>query len=269
MTQALVRESGIEPAARIRAIVVDDEPPARQWIGGLLRDGQGVDVVAECGDGFEALEAIERLRPDLVLLDIEMPGMGGFELVEMLGGATASPAIVFVTAFDQYAVRAFDVEAVDYLLKPVDPERLRVAIERAFGRVRRPAGLLAASEEERSVTPMPARRHPEWLLVKTDGRSRFIRIRDIDWIESQKNDVLLHVGPASFLYHLSTSGIEAKLDSVRFMRIHRSTIVNLERIRDLYPLFNGDYGVTLKDGTTLTMSSTYRRRLAAFRDGMI
>lgn len=273
MTQALVRESGLEPATRIRAIVVDDEPPARQWIGGLLREEQGVDVVSECGDGFEALEAIERLHPDLVLLDIEMPGLGGFELVEMLGGASASPAIVFVTAFDQYAVRAFDIEAVDYLLKPVDPERLRIAIDRAFARVRRPAGSPQNAEDLVAVAaaaPLPAaRRHPEWLLVKTDGRSRFIRIRDIDWIESQKNDVLLHVGPASFLYHLSTSGIEAKLDSVRFMRIHRSTIVNLERIRDLYPLFNGDYGVTLKDGTTLTMSSTYRRRLAAFRDGMI
>ena len=207
-----------------------------------------------------------------------MPGLGGFELVEMLGGSSASPAIVFVTAFDQYAVRAFDIEAVDYLLKPVDPERLRIAIERAFARVRRPAAFpqngedvvtAATAATAATVAPMPARRHPEWLLVKTDGRSRFIRIRDIDWIESQKNDVLLHVGPASFLYHLSTSGIEAKLDSVRFMRIHRSTIVNLERIRDLYPLFNGDYGVTLKDGTTLTMSSTYRRRLAAFRDGMI
>jgi two-component system LytT family response regulator len=113
------------------------------------------------------------------------------------------------------------------------------------------------------------RRHPEWLLVKADGRSRFIRIRDIDWIESQKNDVLLHVGSAEFLYHLSTSGIESKLDSSRFLRIHRSTIVNVERIKDLYPLFNGDYGVTLKDGTALTLSSTYRRRLSAFRDGML
>ena len=107
------------------------------------------------------------------------------------------------------------------------------------------------------------------VFAESDGRSRFIRIRDIDWIESQKNDVLLHVGSAEFLYHLSTSGIEAKLDSARFLRIHRSTIVNVERIKDLYPLFNGDYGVTLKDGTTLTLSSTYRKRLSAFRDGML
>ena len=267
MHQALRKDSGVEPARRIRAIVVDDEPPARQWLGGLLREAEGVDVVQECGDGFEALEAIERLRPDLVLLDIEMPGLGGFELVEMLG-PSPSTAVVFVTAFDQYAVRAFDVQAVDYLLKPVDPERLRVAMDRALSRVRS-APLPAAPEDLAPLSPASARRHPEWLLVKTDGRSRFLRIRDIDWIESQKNDVLLHVGPGSYLYHLSTSGIEARLDPSRFLRIHRSTIVNLERIRDLYPLFNGDYGVTLKDGTTLTMSSTYRRRLSAFRDGMI
>jgi two-component system LytT family response regulator len=257
-------QAHLQPVAtpRIRAIVVDDEPPARQWIGGLLRNEQDVQVVAECADGQQALEAIEREKPDLVLLDVEMPGLGGLDVVEMLG--PNAPPIVFVTAFDQYAVRAFDVDAVDYLLKPVDPERLRVAVRRAITARRE-----AAQAEIAPVATLPSgRRHPEWLLVKTDGRSRFVRIRDIDWIESQKNDVLLHVGPSEFLYHLSTSGIEAKLDPSRFLRIHRSTIVNVERIKDLYPLFNGDYGVTLKDGTTLTLSSTYRRRLAAFRDGM-
>jgi two-component system, LytTR family, response regulator len=258
------------PGTRLRAIVVDDEPPARQWIGGLLRNEPDIEVVAECSDGFQALEAIERVKPDLVLMDVEMPGLGGLEVVEMLG--PAAPPIVFVTAFEHYAVRAFDVDAVDYLLKPVDPERLKLAVRRA---------LTSASSSRResdgraelplaTVSPLPTgRRHPEWLLVKSDGRSRFIRIRDIDWIESQKNDVLLHVGSSEFLYHLSTSGIEAKLDPARFLRIHRSTIVNVERIKDLYPLFNGDYGVTLKDGTTLTLSSTYRRRLSAFRDGML
>jgi len=251
------------PGTRIRAIVVDDEPPARQWIGGLLRNEQDVEVVAECADGFQALEAIERMKPDLVLLDVEMPGLGGLDVVEMLG--PNAPPIVFVTAFDHYAVRAFDVDAIDYLLKPVDPERLKLAVRRALTASRR-----EAPAELAPVAPMPTgRRHPEWLLVKADGRSRFIRIRDIDWIESQKNDVLLHVGSAEFLYHLSTSGIESKLDPARFLRIHRSTIVNVERIKDLYPLFNGDYGVTLKDGTALTLSSTYRRRLSAFRDGML
>jgi two-component system LytT family response regulator len=253
---------------RIRTIIVDDEPPARQWIGGLLRNEPDVDVVAECSDGFQALETIERIKPDLVLLDVEMPGLGGLDVVEMLG--PGAPPIIFVTAFEHYAVRAFEVDAADYLLKPVDPERLKIAVRRAIssGSTRRETPAEGVSLA--TVQPMPSgRRHPEWLLVKSDGRSRFIRIRDIDWIESQKNDVLLHVGSAEFLYHLSTSGIEAKLDSARFLRIHRSTIVNVERIKDLYPLFNGDYGVTLKDGTTLTLSSTYRKRLSAFRDGML
>ncbi|MDQ2869707.1 MAG: LytTR family DNA-binding domain-containing protein [Acidobacteriota bacterium] len=260
MSQALLRDAG-QP---IRAIVVDDEPPARQWLGSLLRNEESVDVVEECGDGFAALDAIARHRPDLVLLDVEMPGMSGFDLVQLMGKGV-SPVIVFVTAFDQYAVRAFDVRAIDYLLKPVDPERLREAVRRAVGQIRHDA---PATAEPRSAPPA-GRRFPEWLLIKSDGRSRFVRVRDIDWIESQKNDVVLHVGTAEYLYHLSTSGIEAKLDPSRFLRIHRSTIVSVDRIKDLYPLFNGDYGVTLKDGTTLTMSSTYRRRLAAFRDGML
>jgi two-component system LytT family response regulator len=250
---------------RIRAMIVDDEPPARQWLGALLRQDPEVEIVEECGDGYEALEAIERLSPDLVLLDVEMPGVGGFELVQMLGPHPA-PALIFVTAFDQYAVRAFDVKAADYLLKPVDPERLRQAVRRAVSQIDRAA---PKPELTRAAPAVQGRRWPEWLLVKSDGRSRFLRVRDIDWIESQKNDVVLHAGSTEHTYHLSTSGIEARLDPARFLRIHRSTIVNIERIKDLYPLFNGDYGVTLKDGTTLTMSSTYRRRLSAFRDGMI
>jgi two-component system, LytTR family, response regulator len=265
MSQAIARSSG---GQRIRAVIVDDEPPALQWIGGLLRQDQDVEIVEECSDGFQALEAVERLQPDLLLLDVEMPGLGGFEVVEMLGSGPP-PAIVFVTAFDQYAVRAFDVRAADYLLKPVDPERLRQAVRRAVSRLDHVGSKSEAAEPRPSHVPAGGRRWPEWLLVKSDGRSRFLRVRDIDWIESQKNDVMLHVGPAEHLYHLSTSGIEARLDPARFLRIHRSTIVNIERIKDLYPLFNGDYGVTLKDGATLTMSSTYRRRLAAFRDGMI
>jgi two-component system LytT family response regulator len=264
MSQAIARNSG---GQRIRAVIVDDEPPALQWIGGLLRQDQEVEIVEECSDGFQALEAVERLQPDLLLLDVEMPGQGGFAVVEMLGSGPP-PAIVFVTAFDQYAVRAFDVRAADYLLKPVDPERLRQAVRRAVSRVER-VGKPEGVEPRPTHLATGGRRWPEWLLVKSDGRSRFLRVRDIDWIESQKNDVMLHVGPAEHLYHLSTSGIEARLDPARFLRIHRSTIVNIERIRDLYPLFNGDYGVSLKDGTTLTMSSTYRRRLSAFRDGMI
>ena len=208
-------------------------------------------------------------QPDLVLLDVEMPGLGGFEVVEMLGSGPL--------AGHRFRDRVRSVRR-SRLRRP--GRGLSLEARRSRTAARRPCAAPSPGSIASGASPRPpsrgrpvfvtgGRRWPEWLLVKSDGRSRFLRVRDIDWIESQKNDVMLHVGPAEHLYHLSTSGIEARLDPARFLRIHRSTIVNIERIKDLYPLFNGDYGVTLKDGTTLTMSSTYRRRLAAFRDGMI
>jgi two-component system LytT family response regulator len=173
---------------------------------------------------------------------------------------------VFVTAFDRYAVSAFEVHAVDYLLKPVSPERLKEALERSK------AALQKRSSEDTAAQLLAllkeVRRYPDWLLIKTDGRSHFVRVRDIDWIESKRNNVLLHVGSASYLYHDTTTGIEGKLDPSRFLRIHRSTIVNIERIKELHPWFNGDYSVTLKDGSKLTMSNSYKQKLKAFRRGV-
>jgi two-component system LytT family response regulator len=194
-----------------------------------------------------------------------MPGLDGFGVLRMLEG-DPPPAVVFVTAFDRYAVSAFEVHAVDYLLKPVSPERLKEALERSK------AALQKRSSEDTAAQLLAllkeVRRYPYWLLIKTDGRSHFVRVRDIDWIESKRNNVLLHVGSASYLYHDTTTGIEGKLDPSRFLRIHRSTIVNIERIKELHPWFNGDYSVTLKDGSKLTMSNGYKQKLKAFRRGV-
>ncbi|HEX7251411.1 MAG TPA: LytTR family DNA-binding domain-containing protein [Thermoanaerobaculia bacterium] len=249
----------------IRTVIVDDEPLAREWIRQNLSAEEGFEIVAECEDGFKAVSVIAQTKPDLLILDIQMPGLDGFGVLRMLEG-DPPPAVVFVTAFDRYAVSAFEVHAVDYLLKPVSPERLKEALERSKVALQKrssedtAAQLLALLKE--------VRRYPDWLLIKTDGRSHFVRVRDIDWIESKRNNVLLHVGSASYLYHDTTTGIEGKLDPSRFLRIHRSTIVNIERIKELHPWFNGDYSVTLKDGSKLTMSNSYKQKLKAFRRGV-
>ena len=249
----------------IRTVIVDDEPLAREWIRQNLSAEEGFEIVAECEDGFKAVSVIAQTKPDLLILDIQMPGLDGFGVLRMLEG-DPPPAVVFVTAFDRYAVSAFEVHAVDYLLKPVSPERLKEALERSK------ASLQKRSSEDTAAQLLAllkeVRRYPDWLLIKTDGRSHFVRVRDIDWIESKRNNVLLHVGSASYLYHDTTTGIEVKLDPSRFLRIHRSTIVNIERIKELHPWFNGDYSVTLKDGSKLTMSNSYKQKLKAFRRGV-
>jgi two-component system LytT family response regulator len=250
----------------IRTVVVDDEPLAREWIRQHLPSEDGFEVVAECEDGFKAVATIEQTKPDLLILDIQMPGLDGFGVLRMLEGGPL-PAVVFVTAFDRYAVAAFEVHAVDYLLKPVSPERLAEALERSKASLQRRGSQDTAAQLLDLLKEV--RRYPDWLLIKSNGRSHFIRVRDIDWIESQRNNVLLHVGTACHLYHETTGGIESKLDPGRFLRIHRSTIVNIERIKELHPWFNGDYAVTLKDGTKLTLSNSHKQKLKAFRHGIV
>jgi two-component system LytT family response regulator len=250
----------------IRTIIVDDELLAREWIRQQLSDDAEIELVGECRDGFGAVEAIERLRPDLVFLDVHMPGLDGFGVLKALEHGPP-PALVFITAFDRYALRAFEVGAVDYLLKPVSPERLRDALARSKARLADAISQKTAAELLERLRE--ARHYPDWLLLKTDGRGHFVRVTDIDWIESKRNDVMLHIGAASYLYHETTSGIEKKLDPARFLRIHRSTIVNIERIKELHPWFNRDYSVTLKNGVKLTMGDSYRQRLKAFRRGVV
>jgi len=249
----------------IRTLIVDDEPLAREWVRNGLQNEPDLEVIGECGDGFEAVKTIAAEKPDLVLLDVQMPGLDGFGVLASVD-PDKLPAVVFVTAFDRYALKAFEAHAVDYLMKPFSGERLHQAVERARAAIDRSASKDLKSQLRALLDDIEReRQYPEWLLIKKEDRSVFLRVEDIDWIESARNNVRLHVGKDVYVYHETTSGIEARLDPKHFFRIHRSTIVHIERIRDMHPWFNGDYAVTLKDGTRLTLSSTYRERLKDFR----
>jgi two-component system LytT family response regulator len=246
---------------KIRTLIVDDEPLARERVRALLAEETDVEVVGECRDGQEAVEAIRRDAPDLVFLDVQIPEVDGFGVIERVG-VDKIPVIVFVTAYDQYALQAFEVHAVDYLLKPFDQDRFQKALARARQSVQLRRGgdvnerLVALLEDLK--TPQG---HLERLVVKSSGRLFFLRAEEIDWIESSGNYVSLHVGPESHLLRETMNGIETKLDPARFIRIHRTAIVNIDRIRELQPLFHGEYDVVLRTGTTLTLSRGYRDRL--------
>jgi len=250
---------------KLRALIVDDEPLAREWVRGAVAEDQELEVIGECGNGFEAAEAIWRLKPDLVFLDVQMPGLDGFGVLEALSPEEI-PAIVFVTAFDQYAVRAFEAQAVDYLMKPFSRERL----EEAVRRVRELMKGRSLEDFRESIGKIVEkirrdRSYPEWVLLKAEGKNVFVKVKDIDWIESSRNNVRIHVGQTIYLLHETTSAIAQRLDPKKFLRIHRSSIVNIERIKELHPWFNGDYAVILRDGTQLTLSASYRDRLREFR----
>ncbi len=246
---------------KTRTVIVDDEPLARERLKTWLKDEPDIEVAAECGDGLQAVEVLARERPDLVFLDIQMPELDGFGVLAELGEAVP-PAVIFVTAYDQFAVRAFEVHAVDYLLKPFDRERFQAALRRALERLQRErpearAARLATLTAELRPQPKPALR----LAVKTEGRVLLVRTADVDWIEAADNYVVLHAGPQTHLLRETLTSIESRLDSARFLRISRSTIVNIEQIRELQPLFHGEHVVILRDGTRLTLSRTHRDKL--------
>jgi len=244
--------------ARTRVVVADDEPLARERLRMLLSSEPWLELVAECQNGIEAIDAIQGLAPDLVFLDVQMPGATGFEVIEAVG-AEKMPPVVFVTAYDQYALRAFDVRALDYLLKPFDRERFQQALSRARQRVGNsgPGELerrLLALMQDLKQTPHRVDR----FVVKSGGRVYFVRAEEIDWIESAGNYVKLHVGGETHLLRETMTAIEAQLDPEAFFRIHRCHIVNIERVRELQPSFNGEYVVFLKNGARLTLSRGYR-----------
>jgi two-component system LytT family response regulator len=246
--------------SELRVLIVDDEPLARDRIRELLAREQQVLVVGEAGNGADAALLVEQHDPDLVFLDVQMPEVDGFGFLELLGPERA-PLTIFVTAYDQYALRAFEVHALDYLLKPFDRDRFQRALERArntlLGREvddshRRIAALLAELA--------PERRYAERLVVKTGEKTLLLRVNEVDWIEAAANYLKLHRGKDVHLLRETMNSIETRLDPSRFARIHRSTIVNLDRIAHLESWFHGDYCVKLVDGTTLTLSRTYRDR---------
>jgi two-component system, LytTR family, response regulator len=238
--------------ARIRTLVADDEPIARARMLALLRDEPDIELIGECATGPEAMLAIERTSPDLVFLDIQMPRIDGLTLARTLG--RAMPAVVFVTAYDEYALGAFEVHALDYLLKPYSAERFKAALVHARQHL---------SATRKAGSPPPEYERHDRLVIKSSGRIYFIRTRDIDWCEAAGNYVRLHVGPQTHLVRGTMAHIESQLDRAQFVRIHRSTIVNVDRIQELHSSFGGEYVVLLHDKTRLTLSRGYREGLQA------
>jgi two-component system LytT family response regulator len=249
------------PAARVRVLIADDEPLARERLRTLLGVESWLEIVAECPDGTQAADAIARLQPDLAFLDVQMPGATGFDVIDRVGAAKM-PLVVFVTAFDRYALRAFDVHALDYLLKPFDRERFQQTLARARQQLERRSNgeferrLLALVQD---LKPSPSRL--ERFVIKSGGRVFFVRADEIDWIEAAGNYVKLHVGAEAHLFRETMTTLETQLDPDVFFRIHRSHIVNIERVKELQPWFNGEYVVFLRSGTRLTLSRGYREKL--------
>jgi two-component system LytT family response regulator len=254
----------------MRVVVADDEPLARRRVLRLLREHDDqVDVVAVCESGAQAVEAIRETRPDLVFLDVQMPEMDGFEVLERLGGEL--PAVIFVTAHDRYALRAFEVHALDYLLKPFDTERFNQALERGRTQVEHRAGegthrlasLLEELARQRNGDGGAAHRprYLDWVMVKVRGKVEFLRTADIDWVEAEGNYVRLHTGKKGYLIREKIGLLEERLDPDRFLRVHRSAIVQLDRVAELHPMAAGDGILVLRDGAQVRLSRGYRRRL--------
>jgi two-component system, LytTR family, response regulator len=240
----------------LRVVIVDDEPLVRSGMRSLLEEEGDVGVVAEARNGVEAVDAIRAHNPDVVFLDVQMPGMTGFDVVAALA-PDARPWIVFVTAYDEYAIRAFDVHALDYVLKPFDAERFRLALSRARTRVgdarAKPNQLEALLAELR-----PAKRYADRLLLKHAGSVVVVLAADIDWIEAADNYVKVHARTGRYMVRESIKSMESKLDPAQFARAHRSGIVNLARVKALDPVAAGEYTITLTTGQRITLSRGYR-----------
>ena len=251
----------------VRTLIVDDMRLARTRLARQLEQDPDVELIGECAGGNEAIAAIREMRPDLVFLDVQMPEIGGFDVLEALG-ADAVPVVVFVTAYDQFAIRAFEVSAVDYLLKPFETARLQEALDRAKRQLRSRErdgvdARLSALLESLSARASNANR----LSLKVDGRTVFLPAQEVDFIEAAGNYIRIQAGGESFMVRERLTVIETRLDASTFVRIHRSTIVNVTRIKEMHPLFNGDQSLLLKNGKRLTLSRTYREALMARMEG--
>ena len=254
------------PGEPLRILIVDDEAIARRHLSSLLAAETDLELVGECRDGPEAVEAIRRSRPDLLFLDIQMPGMDGFQVLENLQ-PEERPAVIFVTAHDDYAVRAFRVHALDYLLKPFDAQRLRETLDRAREEAWRTSSMERAERLQGLVRENAGRPRPlERMAVKQGEETLILRTEEIDWLEANANYVLLHAGPRSFPVRRTLGSMEETLDPYRFVRVHRSAIVNVDRISRLVPWSHGDMKITLEDGTELNLSRRYRDRLERLVD---
>jgi two-component system, LytTR family, response regulator len=246
---------------RIRVLIVDDEVLARERIRDLLKGQSEFEMIGECSNGSDAVQKILELEPDLLFLDVQMPGLNGLEVLEAVGPEHL-PVVIFVTAYDQYALRAFEVHALDYLLKPFDRPRFQKSLQRAQAEIQRQRTgnlndrLMALLEGLKGT-----RKFLDRLVVKDAGRIFFLRANEIDWVEAAGNYLRLHIGKESHLLRETMHRFERQLDPNQFLRIHRSTIVNIERVKEFRPLFHGEYAVILRDGRQLTLSRAYRVRL--------
>jgi two-component system, LytTR family, response regulator len=246
----------------IRALVVDDESVARRRVRRMLELEPDVTVIGECGDAEAAVDIIRTTKPDLVFLDVQMPGADGFEVIRAAGDSM--PAVVFVTAFDHYALGAFEVHALDYLLKPFTRARFAQTVAHAREHLARRADRSGDQRLESLVRDLGSRsRYLSRFVVKADGRTRLIAADRVDWIEAADNYVVLHAGVEAYTVRDTLSRLDAELDPDVFVRIHRSTVVRLDRIVELLPSFHGDFVVVLRDGSRLAMSRTFRPRIEA------
>lgn len=255
---------------KLKAIIVEDEPIARRRIRRLLAADAEVEITGECASGAEAVKAIAEAEPDLIFLDIQIPEMDGFEVIKAISDRQRMPAIIFTTAYDHYALRAFDEAAVDYLLKPFESERFEQSVERAKKKIfsdRNADFSLRQQLETLLQNVNPGTKFLERLVVKSTEEILLLKVKDIDWIESAGNYLHLHsAGRKAHILRATMSAIESKLDPKQFVRIRRSAIVNVERIKKLYPLFRGEYEILLEDGTRLTSSRRCRANLQRIFD---
>jgi two-component system LytT family response regulator len=262
MVEAGVRDSyGMGMSTRV--LIVDDEAIARKGLRSLLSADPDVTIVGEAANGREAVAAIRDKRPTLVFLDIQMPELDGFAVIEEIG-VDAMPATIFVTAYDQYALAAFEVHAVDYLLKPFDRERFARALDHAKRRLQQPAETGLGPDTVRMIESLRAhRRYTDRLLVNTEGRIIVVKTADIRWIEAADNYVRLHVGKSKYLHNESMRALEQRLDPTRFVRVHRSAMVNVDSIQEIQPWYGGGLVVIVHGGERLTVSRSYRERVLA------
>jgi two-component system LytT family response regulator len=251
---------GEEPAAELRVLIVDDERLARDKLRRFLSEAEAVRVIGEAANGPDAIERIEAEHPDLVFLDIQMPGMDGFAVVEELQDE-ALPAVVFVTAHDEYAIRAFEVEAIDYLLKPFDRLRLRQTLDRVRRRRKREPGEIVEKLRRLLAAGADPRRPLHRIAIRSGGRIQSVRVEDVSWFEAADNYLKIHTGKAIHLVRETLSALERRLDPEVFIRAHRSAIVKIESIREVESLFHGDYEVVLRTGERIPVGRKYRDRL--------
>jgi two-component system, LytTR family, response regulator len=246
---------------RISALIADDERLARKRIRRLLTLEPDIEVMGECATGDETVQALRTRAPDLLFMDIQMPGQDGFEVLTSIA-RERMPMVVFVSAYNEHALRAFDVHAFDYLLKPFDGRRFQETVQRAREQFRR---LRGGGVNERLVALLEdigrSRGAADRIAIKTNGHVVFVRTADIHWIEAADNYVCLHCGPETHILRETMNALEGRLDAAKFLRVHRSTIVNVDRIKELQPWFRGDYLLVLQDGTQVTLSRTYREKL--------